>query len=149
MKDWCNECEVMQDFLPVGNCPACGAENLMMENATSTAICKRCGKVFGIPKARIRLCEDDLFNKNYTVTFCKLPQKESLLHIAKITDRNVVDIHRTMKAEIPQFTDLTFFQAYNLTQLFYDDSKAIICTPSLKNFGNFEICWHEHTNCCP
>ena len=149
MEDWCSKCEVIQEFLPVGYCPVCGAENLMMENATSTAICKQCGESFGIPKARKCFCHGDLFNKQYTISFIEKPQKEFLLRISKIIGRNVAEVYQILKAEIPQLNNLTYFQAYDLMRLLSDNQIRIICIPSLKNYREFETCWHHLLNCCP
>ena len=143
MEDWCSKCEVMQDFLPVGNCPVCGAKNLMMKNATSMAFCEQCGERFGIPKGRSCLCSDDLFNKKYTVNLLEKPKKESLLRISKIIGRNVTEIHKITQEEVPQFHGLTFFQAFDLIRLFSESQLKNTCVPSLKNYTQFETCWRD------
>lgn len=142
MCNLCDKCELTQDYLPVGNCPACGAENLMMNNKTSTAICEKCGESFGIPRARERLCEKDVSYTRYTVTIQGTPAKKELLQLARIVGTNTVSMYQGFHDQKAVFHQLSMIQAFRIEHLFASSSCSVSCTPALKEYKNFVTCWH-------
>lgn len=142
MIDLCTSCQLKMEFIPVGDCPECGTEGLMMCNATSHATCKKCGITVGIPMSRERLCESEVENTSYSLQLQGTITKEIMLTLAPILSIRSVDLCRIIKKDISTFENLTLIQVYKLLYYLRNFDLTLCFTPAPPLYTNFIDCWH-------
>lgn len=141
MNSKCCDCPITKEYIYVGCCPDCRANNLLMNTTTHMASCDKCKATFGIPMAIEGLCWNEEKNNRYKIIFDFIPNKQQLLDLSKLIGFTAVETYRLFQKGLPVHIDnISMVTAYKIRKYFRAANIAVTVIPAIDQYHLFEEC---------